>query len=70
MSLLIAGDLAGYLIAYFALLSFLHSGSEGKVAERTFTIAALAAIILYASAGLYPGNRLHEHEHLRRRTMA
>ncbi|MBX4862021.1 exopolysaccharide biosynthesis UDP-galactose-lipid carrier transferase [Rhizobium sophorae] len=69
-SFLVAGDIAGYLIAYFVLLSFFPSGLEGTLAERTFTIAALAAIILYASAGLYPGYRLHDHEHLRRRTIA
>lgn len=73
-SFLVAGDIAGYLIAYFVVLSFLPSGlasgSQGTLAERTFTIAALAAIILYASAGLYPGYRLHGHEHLRRRTVA
>ncbi|MBY2989107.1 sugar transferase, partial [Rhizobium leguminosarum] len=69
-SLLAAGDIASYLVAYFVVLSFFPSGLEGTLAERTFTIAALAAIILYASAGLYPGYRLHDHEHLRRRTVA
>ncbi|MBB3916736.1 sugar transferase [Rhizobium fabae] len=69
-SFLVAGDIASYLIAYFVLLSFLPGGLEGTIAERAFTIAALAAIILYASAGLYPGYRLHDHEHLRRRTIA
>ncbi|MBB4237901.1 sugar transferase [Rhizobium esperanzae] len=67
---LVAGDIASYLIAYFILLSFLPDGWEGMLIERAFTIAALAAIILYASAGLYPGYRLHDHEHLRRRTIA
>ncbi|RFB85161.1 exopolysaccharide biosynthesis UDP-galactose-lipid carrier transferase [Rhizobium leguminosarum bv. trifolii] len=69
-SFLVAGDIASYLIVYFVLLSILPSGSEGTIAERAFTVAALAAIVLYASAGLYPGYRLHDHEHLRRRTMA
>ncbi|MGO7593613.1 sugar transferase [Rhizobium leguminosarum] len=69
-SFLVAGDIASYLIAYFVLLSVLPSGSEGTMVERTFTIAAFAAIVLYASAGLYPGYRLHDHEHLRRRTIA
>ncbi|MBY5813824.1 sugar transferase [Rhizobium leguminosarum] len=69
-SFLVAGDIAGYLVAYFVVLSFFPSGLEGTLAERTFTIAAFAAIILYASAGLYPGYRLHDHEHLRRRTVA
>lgn len=69
-SLLVAGDIAAYLIAYFALLSLVPSGSEGTVLERAFALAALAAIVLYASAGLYPGYRLHDHEHLRRRTTA
>ncbi|WHO77220.1 sugar transferase [Rhizobium sp. BT03] len=69
-SFLVAGDIASYLIVYFALLSILPSGSEGTIAERAFTVAALAAIVLYASAGLYPGYRLHDHEHLRRRTIA
>lgn len=69
-SFLIGGDIASYLIAYFALLSFLPNGSDGAIVERTFSISALAAIVLYASAGLYPGYRLHDHEHLRRRTIA
>ncbi|MBB3526284.1 sugar transferase [Rhizobium sp. BK456] len=69
-SLLVAGDTASYLLAYFLLLSFLPSGSDGTFVERAFTVAALAAIVLYASAGLYPGYRLHDHEHLRRRTLA
>ncbi len=69
-SFLVAGDIASYLVAYFTLLSFLPSGSESTVLERAFALAALAAIVLYASAGLYPGYRLHDHEHLRRRTMA
>ncbi|EJT02490.1 exopolysaccharide biosynthesis polyprenyl glycosylphosphotransferase (plasmid) [Rhizobium sp. CCGE 510] len=69
-SFLIAGDIASYLIAYFVLLSFLPSGSEDAIVERAFTVAALAAIVLYASAGLYPGYRLYDHEHLRRRAIA
>lgn len=69
-SFLVAGDIASYLTAYFVLLFFLPSGAEGTLVERAFTIAALAAIVLYASAGLYPGYRLHDHEHLRRRTIA
>ncbi|MBY5818570.1 sugar transferase [Rhizobium leguminosarum] len=69
-SFLVAGDIASYLVAYFVVLSFFPGGLEGTLAERTFTIAAFAAIILYASAGLYPGYRLHDHEHLRRRTVA
>ncbi len=69
-SFLVAGDIASYLIAYFVVLSLLPSGSEGTMVERTFTIAAFAAIVLYASVSLYPGYRLHDHEHLRRRTIA
>ncbi|MBY5740673.1 sugar transferase [Rhizobium leguminosarum] len=69
-SFLVAGDIASYLVAYFVVLSFFPSGLEGTLAERAFTIAAFAAIILYESAGLYPGYRLHDHEHLRRRTVA
>ncbi|MGO8092017.1 exopolysaccharide biosynthesis UDP-galactose-lipid carrier transferase, partial [Rhizobium leguminosarum] len=67
---MVAGDIASYLVAYFVVLSFFPSGLDGTLGERTFTIAALAAIILYASAGLYPGYRLHDHELLRRRTVA
>lgn len=67
---LVGGDIASYLIAYFVLLSFLPAGAEGTMAERAFTIAALSAIVLYASAGLYPGYRLHGYEHLRRRIVA
>ncbi|MBP2447951.1 sugar transferase [Rhizobium leguminosarum] len=69
-TLLVAGDTTSYLIAYFVLWSFLPSGPEGTIMERAFTVAALGAIVLYASAGLYPGYRLHDHEHLRRRTLA
>ncbi|MBE1507331.1 lipopolysaccharide/colanic/teichoic acid biosynthesis glycosyltransferase [Rhizobium viscosum] len=69
-SFLVAGDIASYLVAYFVLLTFLPGGSESTVVERAFTLAALAAIVLYASAGLYPGYRLHDHEHLRRRAIA
>lgn len=70
LSFLVAGDIASYLVAYLALLSFLPGGSAGTVMERAFCLAALASIVLYASAGLYPGYRLHDHEHLRRRTIA
>ena len=69
-SLLVAGDIASYLIAYFLLLPFLPNGSENTILERIFAFAALAAIILYASDALYPGYRLHDHEHLRRRAIA
>ncbi|MBB3593655.1 lipopolysaccharide/colanic/teichoic acid biosynthesis glycosyltransferase [Rhizobium sp. BK529] len=69
-SLLVAGDVAAYLIVYLALLSILPDGSAGTILERAFALAALATIVLYASAGLYPGYRLHDHEHLRRRTIA
>jgi lipopolysaccharide/colanic/teichoic acid biosynthesis glycosyltransferase len=69
-SLMIAGDIGSYLLIYFVLLTFLPSGPEGAVVERAFILAAVAAIVLYASAGLYPGYRLHDHEHLRRRTIA
>lgn len=69
-SLLVAGDIAGYLLAYSVLLPFLPDGSESTVLERAFIVAAVAAIILYASGRLYPGYRLHDHEHLRRRTTA
>jgi len=69
-SLLVAGDVTGYLIAYFLLLPFLPGGSENTISERAFALAALAAIVLYASHGLYPGYRLYDHEHLRRRATA
>ena len=69
-SLLVAGDIASYLIAYFLLLPLLPSGSENTILERIFAFAASAAIILYASDALYPGYRLHDHEHLRRRAIA
>lgn len=69
-SFLLVGDIASYVIAYFVLMSFLPGGSEGTIAERAFMIAALAVIVLYASAGLYPGYRLHNYEHLRRRAIA
>ncbi|WP_183743217.1 sugar transferase [Rhizobium sp. BK196] len=69
-SLMIAGDIGSYLLIYFVLLTFLPSGPEGAVVERAFILAAVAAIVLYASVGLYPGYRLHDHEHLRRRTIA
>ncbi|NLS07920.1 exopolysaccharide biosynthesis UDP-galactose-lipid carrier transferase [Rhizobium sp. P32RR-XVIII] len=69
-SLLVAGDIAAYLVAYFLLLPFLPDGSESTVLNRAFALAALAAIVLYASDALYPGYRLHDHEHLRRRTTA
>ncbi|WP_171049343.1 sugar transferase [Rhizobium sp. MHM7A] len=69
-SFLIAGDIASYLIAYILLLPFLSNASENMVLERAFAVAALAAILLYASNALYPGYRLHDHEHLRRRTTA
>jgi len=69
-SFLIAGDIASYLIAYLLLLPFLSNSSENMVLERAFAVAALAAIVLYASNALYPGYRLHDHEHLRRRTTA
>ena len=69
-SLLIAGDITAYLVAYFLLLPFLSDGSESTVPERAFALAALTAIVLYASDALYPGYRLHNHEHLRRRTRA
>lgn len=67
---MIAGDIGSYLLIYFVLLTFLPSGPEGAVVERAFILAAVAAIVLYASVGLYPGYRLHDHEHLRRRTIA
>jgi lipopolysaccharide/colanic/teichoic acid biosynthesis glycosyltransferase len=69
-SLLVAGDIASYLISYFLLLPFFPDGWESTVTERAFALAAAAAIILYASSRLYPGYRLHDHEHLRRRTTA
>ncbi|MBB3465243.1 lipopolysaccharide/colanic/teichoic acid biosynthesis glycosyltransferase [Rhizobium sp. BK377] len=68
--MMIAGDIGSYLLIYFVLLTFLPSGPEGAVVERAFILAAVAAIVLYASVGLYPGYRLHDHEHLRRRTIA
>jgi lipopolysaccharide/colanic/teichoic acid biosynthesis glycosyltransferase len=64
-SLLIAGDIAGYLVAYLLLLPFLPEGSE-----RALALAAFATVVFYASNALYPGYRLHDHEHLRRRTTA
>lgn len=69
-SLLVTGDIIAYLGAYFLLLPFLPGGSESAVLERAFALAALAVMVLYASDALYPGYRLHHHEHLRRRTTA
>ncbi|WP_092753030.1 sugar transferase [Rhizobium aethiopicum] len=69
-SFLVGGDIASYLISYFLLLPVLPHGSENMMPERAFALAALAAIVLYASSALYPGYRLHDHEHLRRRTTA
>jgi lipopolysaccharide/colanic/teichoic acid biosynthesis glycosyltransferase len=70
MSILVAGDIASYLLVFFALVSLLPGGLPGGVLERVLILSALAAVILYASSGLYPGYRVHDHEHLRRRTMA
>ncbi|MEP9373354.1 sugar transferase [Mesorhizobium sp. KR1-2] len=68
--LLVAGDIGAYLVAYLLFLPFLPGDSKGVALEPAFTLAALAAILLYASASLYPGYRLHDHEHLRRRATA
>ncbi|SFA77253.1 Sugar transferase involved in LPS biosynthesis (colanic, teichoic acid) [Rhizobium sp. NFR07] len=67
---LIVGDVASYFAAYSFLRPLLPGSTGDTLVERTFALAALATIILYASASLYPGYRLHGHEHLRRRIMA
>lgn len=69
-ALLIAGDIASFLISYFLLLPFLPTNWDTTLTARAFALAAAAAIVLYASSRLYPGYRLHHHEHLRRRTTA
>ncbi len=69
-SLLILGDGVAYLAAYCLLLLYFSGTSENVLPERIFALAALAAIVLNALAGLYPGYRLHDHEHLRRRVTA
>jgi lipopolysaccharide/colanic/teichoic acid biosynthesis glycosyltransferase len=68
--LLVAGDIASYFAAYFVLRPFLPTGMGGALTGRTFALAALAVIVLYASAALYPGYRLYGHEHFRRRAIA
>lgn len=67
---LIVGDVISYLIAYSFMSMLLPFSSYGTLLERIFALAALTVMTLYFSASLYPGYRLHAHEHLRRRTKA
>lgn len=69
-SILLAGDICGFVLAYCLLLPFLPVATEGMILERTLLLAALATIALQGFSGLYPGYRLYEHEHLRRSSMA
>lgn len=66
-SLLILADIVAYLASYSLLLPYLSGTSDSVLPERIFALAALAVIGLNMLTGLYPGYRLHEHEHLRRR---
>jgi lipopolysaccharide/colanic/teichoic acid biosynthesis glycosyltransferase len=67
---LVIGDIASYLLAYCALLPFFWStGTEVASLDRIFILAVAAVLVFHASTGLYPGYRLHNHEHLRRRTI-
>lgn len=69
-SILIMADITAYLASYCLLISYLSGTSVNMLPERVFMLAALAAVVLNAWAGLYPGYRLHEHEHLHRRATA
>lgn len=68
-SFLILADIVAYLASYCLLPSH-FSGTSESVPVRILALAALAAIVFNALTGLYPGYRLHEHEHLRRRIAA
>jgi len=70
LSLLILGDIVAYLASYCLIVSHLTGTSENALSERILVLAVLASIALNALAGLYPGYRLHEHEHLHRRVTA
>ena len=66
-SLLIAGDISAYAIAYLLVAPFLPANSTGVALDRILVLTTLATIVLAASRSLYPAYRIHDHEQLRRR---
>lgn len=67
LSLLIAGDVCAYALAYLLIEPFLPASSAGAALHRILVLAMFATIVLAASRSLYPGYRIHDHEQLRRR---
>jgi lipopolysaccharide/colanic/teichoic acid biosynthesis glycosyltransferase len=66
-SLLIAGDVSAYVIAYLLVAPFLPANAAGVALDRILALATLATIVLAASRSLYPAYRILDHEQLRRR---
>ncbi len=64
---LMAGDLAASFTAWCMLLPF---GAAEGVLPHTMALSSAVAVVLFLTASLYPGYRVHAHELLRRRTTA
>ncbi len=67
---LIAADLAGYLLVYELFITIVPQGLTTVPVTEPVMLLAAATMALQALASLYPGYRLHPHEHLRRRLLA
>ena len=67
---LVAADAATYFAAFGLLTLFGALDPLAPTVLRVLVLAALATMGLYAAFSLYPGYRLHHHEHLRRRILA
>lgn len=68
--LLAVGDIAAFAVACLILLPFRPSDLGSMDFARVAVLVATAVIVLHASAGLYPGYRLHAYEQYRRRALA
>jgi lipopolysaccharide/colanic/teichoic acid biosynthesis glycosyltransferase len=66
---LILGDVLALLVSYCLLLQIDATDSGETQLQRAMVAASIVCLVGFWGASLYPGYRLHQYEHLRRRVM-
>jgi len=66
---LLFGDLVALMVAYGLMAQVAASVTERPLLHRVFVLLGLISLISFWAASLYPGYRLHHHQHMRRRLM-
>jgi lipopolysaccharide/colanic/teichoic acid biosynthesis glycosyltransferase len=67
---IVVGDLAAWSAAFLVIMFLFPQHIQSVEVQRSVVLAGMTVLAFNASHGLYPGYRIHDHELLRRRTLA